>query len=83
MLMFEMCLSGAANCWYLTLSDMIKRDFENLTEQFIHDYQQNNQWLSITRLKNNKLLTTESSDKCTADMFDLTLLVGIGDTELS
>ena len=24
MLMFEMCLSGAANCWYLTLPEKLK-----------------------------------------------------------
>ena len=26
MLTFEMCLCGAAKCWYLTLSDIIKKD---------------------------------------------------------
>ena len=29
-LMFEMSLSGSARCWYLTLSDTIKKDFEIL-----------------------------------------------------
>ena len=57
-LMFEMCLSGSAKCWYLTLSDIIKKDFESLTEQFNHDYLQNNQWLNTTRLENRKLLNT-------------------------
>ena len=51
-LMFEMSLSGSAKCWYLTLSDTIKKDFESLTEQFNHDYLQNNQWLNTTRLEN-------------------------------
>ena len=54
--MFEMSLSGAAKCWYLTLSDTIKKDFESLTEKFNHDYLQNNQWLNTTRLENRKLL---------------------------
>ena len=49
MLMFEMCLCGAGKCWYLTLSDIIKKDFESFTEQFNHDYLQNNQWLNTTR----------------------------------
>ena len=51
MLMFEMCLAGSAKCLYLTLSDVIKKDFESLTEQFNHDYLQNNQWLNTTRLE--------------------------------
>ena len=34
MLTFEMCLCGTAKCWYLPLSDIIKKDFESLTEQF-------------------------------------------------
>ena len=77
-LMFEMSLSGAAKCWYLTLSDTIK-DFESLTEQFNHDYLQNNQWLNTTRLENRKLLNTESAEKYISDMSDLALLVGIGE----
>ena len=62
-LMFEMSLSGAAKCWYLTLSDTIKKDFESLTEKCNHDYLQNNQWLNTTRLENRKLLNTESAEK--------------------
>ena len=81
--MFEMCLSSTAKCWYLTLSEIIKKDFESLAEQFNHDYLQNNQWLNITHLQNRKFLSTESAEKCIADMCDLALLVGIGDEELS
>ena len=81
--MLEMSLSGAATCWYLTLSDTIKKDFESLTEQFNHDYLQNNQWLNTTRLENRKLLNTESAEKYISDMSDLALLVGIGEEELS
>ena len=62
-IMFEMCFCGAAKCWYLTLSDIIKKNFESLTEQFNHDYLQNNQWLNTTRLENRKLLNTESAEK--------------------
>ena len=79
MLMFEMCLSGSEKCWYLTLSDIIKKYFESLTEQFNHDYLQNNQWLNTTRLENRKLLNTESVEKYISDMSDLALLVGIGE----
>ena len=82
-LMFEMSLSGAAKCWYLTLSDTIKKDFESLTEKFNHDYLQNNKWLNTTRLENRKLLNTESAEKYISDMSDLALLVGIGEEELS
>ena len=57
-LMFEMCLSGASKCWYLTLSDLVKKDLEIITEQFNHDYLQNNQWLNTTRLENRKLQNT-------------------------
>ena len=81
--MFEMCLLGAAKCWYITLSDIVKKDFESLTEQFNHDYLQNNQWLNTTRLENRKLLKTESAEKYISDMSDLALLVGIGEEELS
>ena len=56
MLIFEMCLSGAAKCWYLTLSDLVKKDFESLTEQFNHDYLQNNQRLNTASFENQKLL---------------------------
>ena len=38
MLMFEICVSGAAKCWYVSLLDIIKKDFENLTEPFNHDF---------------------------------------------
>ena len=82
MLMFEMGLAGSANWWYLTLSDIIKKYFESLTEQFNHDYLQNNQWLNTTRLGNRKLLNTESTEKYISDMSDLALLVGIGEEEL-
>ena len=82
-LMFEMSLSGAAKCWYSTLSDTIKKDFESLTEKFNHDYLQNNKWLNTTRLENRKLLNTESAEKYISDMSDLALLVGIGEEELS
>ena len=78
MLKFEMCLCGPAKCWYLTLSDIIKKHFESLTEQFNHDYLQNNQWLNTTRLENRKLLNTESAKKYISNMSDLALLVGIG-----
>ena len=57
-LMFEMCLSGTAKCWYLTLSVQLKKYFESLAEQVTHDYLQNNQWLNTTRLENRKLLST-------------------------
>ena len=83
MLTFEMCLCGTAKCWYLTLSAIIKKDLECLTEQFNHDYLQNNQWLNTTRLENMKLLNTESAEKYISDMSDLVLLVGIGEEELS
>ena len=79
MLMFEMCLSGAAKYWYLTLWDIVKKNFESLTEQFTHDYLQNNQWLNTTRLENRKLLSTDSAEKYIADMCDLSLLVGMGE----
>ena len=59
MLMFGICLCGAAKCCYLTLSDIIKKYFESLTEQFNHDYLQNNKWLNTTRLENRKFLNTE------------------------
>ena len=49
MLMFEMCLRGVAKCWYLTLSEQLKKNFESLAEQFIYDYLKNNQWLNTTR----------------------------------
>ena len=62
-LMFEMSLFGSSKCWYLTLSDTIKKDFESITELFNHDYLQNNQWLNTTRLENRKLLNTESAEK--------------------
>ena len=48
--MFEMCMCGATKCWYLPLSDIIKKNFESLTEQFNHDYLQNTQWLNTTPL---------------------------------
>ena len=75
MLMFAMCLSGTTKCLYLTLSDIIKKDFESLTEQFNHDYLQNNKWLNTTRLENRKLLNTESAEKYISDMSDLALPV--------
>ena len=56
---------------------------KSLTEQFNHDYLQNNQWLNTTRLENPKLLNTESVEKYISDMSDLALLVGIGEEELS
>ena len=71
-----------AKCWYLTLSDIIKKYFECLTEQFNHDNLQNNHWLNTTRLENRKLLNTESVEKCISDMSDLALLVGIREEEL-
>ena len=43
MLKFEICLSGAAKCLYIRLSDVIKKDFKILTEQFNYDYLQNKQ----------------------------------------
>ena len=52
--MFELCLRGAAKCLYLTLSDIIKKDFESLTEQFNHNYLQNNKCLNTTHLENWK-----------------------------
>ena len=82
MLMFEMYLSGTSKCWYLTLSEQLKKNIETLTEQFTHDYLQNNQRLNTTRLENRKLLSNEYADKYIADMSDLALLIGIGDTEL-
>ena len=81
--MFEMSLSGSAKCWYLTLSDIIKKDFDSLTEQFYHNCLQNNKWLNTTRLENRKLLNTESAEKYISDMSDLALIVGIGEEELS
>ena len=83
MLIFEMCLSGAEKCWYLTLSDLVKKDFESLTEPFKHDYLQTNQWLNTTRLENRKLLNIESAEKCISDISDLAFLAGIGEDELS
>ena len=56
---------------------------ESITEQFNHDYLQNNQWLNTTRLENRKLLNRESTGKDISDMSDLALLVGIGEEELS
>ena len=78
-----MCLCGAAKYWYLTLSDIIKKDFVSLTEQFNHDYLQNNQWLNTTRFENRNLLNTESAEKYISDMSYLALLVGIGVEEIS
>ena len=49
-----MCLCGSAKCWYLTLSDIIKKDFERLSEEFNQDYLQNKQWLNTTRLEITK-----------------------------
>ena len=63
MLIFEMGLISLAKCWCLTLSDLVKINFKGLTEQFNHDYLQNNQWLNTTRLENQKLLNTESAEK--------------------
>ena len=74
---------GTAKCWYLTLSNIVKKNFEILTEQLTHDYLLNNQWLNTTRLENWKLLSTESADTYIADVSDLALLIGIGDKELS
>ena len=62
---------------------IIKKYFESLTEQFNHDYIQNNQWLNTTRLENRKLLSTESAEKYISDMSDLALLVGIRKEQLS
>ena len=74
-----MCLRGADKCWHLTLSDLIKKDFESLSEQIIHDYLYNNQGLNTTRLENLKLLNTESAEIYISDMSDLALIVGIGE----
>ena len=76
------CLCGAAKSWYLTLSDIIKKDCDSITKQFNHDCLQNNQWLNTTRLENRKLLNTESAENYISDMSDLALLVGIGEEEL-
>ena len=62
-LMFEMSLSGAAKCWYLTLSDTIKKDFESLTEKFNHDYLQNNKWLNTTRFRKSQITKHRISGK--------------------
>ena len=82
-LMFEMCLSGSAKCWYLTLLDIIKKDIESLTDQFNHDYLQNNQWLNTTRLENRKLLNTESAGKYISDMSDLRMPYRTGDDKVT
>ena len=55
MLMFKICLTGAAKCWYFTLSEQLKTNFESLTEQFTHDYLQNNPYVNTTRLENQNL----------------------------
>ena len=83
LLSFEMCLSGAAKCWFNGLSKEIKKNFKLIEEQFNKNFLQNNQWLINARLENRKLLPTESAEKYIADMSELAQLVGITDSELS
>ena len=83
LLSFEMCLSGAAKCWFNGLSKEVKKNFKLIEEQFNKNFLQNNQWLITARLENRKLLPTESAEKYIADMSELAQLVGITDSELS
>lgn len=82
-LTFEMCLSGAAKCWFHSLAADVKDDFAKISEQFEKNYLLNNKWINTTRLENRKLLTTESAENYIADMSELALLVGIKDDELA
>ena len=82
-LTFEMCLSGAAKIWFLTLSEERRKNFTTISEQFKKDYVQNNQWLNITRLENRKLKSSETAEHYIKDMSNLALLTGIKDDELA
>ncbi len=82
-LTFEMCLQGAAKCWYLTLKEAVKTDFDKISEEFTKNFLQNNKWLNTTRLENRRLLSTESAETYIADMSNLALLLGIEDQELA
>ena len=50
LLTFEMCLRGAAKCWFYGLSTNIKQDFRLIEEQFGKNFLQNTQWLNTARL---------------------------------
>ena len=50
LLTFEMCLSGAAKCWFNELSAAIKQNFKLVVEQLDKNFLQNNQWLNTARL---------------------------------
>ena len=83
LLTFEMCLRGAAKCWFNGLPADIKQHFRLIEEQFDKNFLQNTQWLNTTRLENRKLSKTESAEKYIAELSDLAQLVGITDSELS
>ena len=78
-----MCLSGAAKCWFLALSDEAKTKFDCLTAKFKTDYLKNKRWLNTTRLENIKFTNSESAEKNIEDMTTLALLVRIKEEELS
>ena len=83
LLTFEMCLRGAAKCWFNGLSADIKQNFKLIEEEFDKYFLQNNQWLNTARLENRKLSSTESAEKYIAELSDMAQLVGITDSELS
>ena len=83
LLTFEMCLSGAAKCWFNGLSPESKKDIKQVEKLFKKNFLQNNQWLNTARLENRKLLATESAEKYIADMSELGQIVGVTDSELS
>ena len=83
LLIFEMCLSGAAKCWFLALSDETREHIDCLTEQFKTDYLKNNRWFNTTRSENRKFTNSESAEKYNEEMSKLAPLVGIKEEELS
>ena len=83
LLTFEMCLAGAAKCWFSGLAEEITQDFKKIEEHFNNTYIQNSRWLHVTMLENRKLLPTESAENYINDLSELAQLVGVKNDELS
>ena len=83
LLSFEMCLSGAAKCWYNGLTMDIQKDYAKLKEEFNKNFVKNCQWLNTARLENRRLLANESAEKYITEVSELAQLVGVTDSELS
>ena len=82
-LSFEMCITGAAKCWYNGLATDITNDFNKVHSEFNKNFVQNNAGINTTRLDNRRLLPTESAEHNIADVPELAQLVGATDNELS